>query len=210
MSNTAARLAWIVERLRTVLGAFMAAQSRAPQLVWIGAQPYLPIASPEALPKLSTETWRFFWNRLGRLANRFQILFDRWHTGRLPARRAARPAQQAHPVKRRLTPLPRAHGWANRRIPKSAPCAGQLHALLTAPETAAFVAAAPQAGRLLRPLCHALGVALPPWLSLPLRPRPPRAKPAPSRPPETGPLPPQRKPPPYVLAAARVWKRNEG
>lgn len=42
------------------------------------------------------------------------------------------------------------------------------------PEARALVAAAPRAGRLLRPLCRIFGVRVPDWLKLPRRPRKPR------------------------------------
>jgi hypothetical protein len=51
---------------------------------------------------------------------------------------------------------------------------GHVYALLADPDTQALVAAAPQAGRILRPLCHTIGVELPDWLKLPKRPRKPR------------------------------------
>ncbi len=41
--------------------------------------------------------------------------------------------------------------------------------------------ATPQAARLLRPLCHALGVDQPAWLNRPPRPRPARKPPKPRR-----------------------------
>jgi hypothetical protein len=92
-----------------------------------------------------------------------------------------------------------------------------LAALLRDPETQAFHAAAPQAGRLLRPLCQALGVRQPDWLRRPPRPRPaarraPRPRPqgaAPPRP-RTHPspmLPTDRPLQGYVLRAADAWKK---
>ena len=75
----------------------------------------------------------------------------------------------------------------------------------------ALLATAPQAGRLLRPLCHALAVDLPACLRRPsrprARPRAPRPAPAPQPP---APQPPAPQPPaprfePYVAAAARAW-----
>ena len=73
------------------------------------------------------------------------------------------------------TRLPTTRGWINARIPDAAPCAGTLILLLQDPEMPALVRAAPQTGRLLRPLCRALAVDLPDWLRLP--PRPPSPPP---------------------------------
>ena len=51
------------------------------------------------------------------------------------------------------------------------------HMLLHHPDLPAFLAAAPQAARLLRPICRLLQVDLPPILQLPPRPKPaPRPK----------------------------------
>ncbi len=73
-----------------------------------------------------------------------------------------------------------------------------------------FLAAAPQAGRILRPLCHMLGIALPAILQLPAPPprrkpvKPPRPKPAPL--PPLLPLHPQRRPRP--LPFIDVLRKN--
>jgi hypothetical protein len=52
----------------------------------------------------------------------------------------------------------------------------ELEEMLEDPETPAQVAAAPQLGRVLRPLCRMLAVKPPAWLRLPRRARPPVAK----------------------------------
>ena len=52
---------------------------------------------------------------------------------------------------------------------EAAGCGSQLQFLLTDPEFAALIAAAPQMGRVLRPLCRMLGVELPPLLARPSR-----------------------------------------
>ncbi len=92
--------------------------------------------------------------------------------------------------------------------------ASQLAFLLHQPGVAETLAASPAAARTLRPLCRMLGVELPAPLRLP--PPPPRAAPPP-KPPQAnppGPRPPKLPPlnpplQPYVLAAARAWKRPE-
>jgi hypothetical protein len=69
-------------------------------------------------------------------------------------------------------------------VPEAAAAGSQLRHLLADPEMAALIEAAPQMGRLLRPLCRSLGVRLPPGLLPPPRapkPRKPRS-PQPPRP----------------------------
>jgi hypothetical protein len=81
------------------------------------------------------------------------------------------------------------------RLTQNAASSGsQLHYLLTDPEFAAFLAAAPQAGRLLRPLCRALGISRNPDLpgalfETPDLPRPTRPRPKPPAAPSPAPLP---------------------
>ena len=88
------------------------------------------------------------------------------------------------------------------------PCAeagAWLHYFLQRDDMPAFLAAVPRAGRLLRPLCHMLGVPLPEYLKLPPRPRKPRA-----RKPRT----PRARSlslegfPPYLQRAIRHWRRQ--
>jgi hypothetical protein len=102
------------------------------------------------------------WKRLARLTSRFDALLARLDAGHpaplrrprvLPARTAARAAPA--PGLR----LPGSRYWLIRLLPGEAASYGsQLQALLAKPETAALLAAAPEAGRILRPLCRLLGV----------------------------------------------------
>ncbi len=71
---------------------------------------------------------------------------------------------------------------------------------------AEFVPAVPRAGRLLRPLVHALGLAEPTWLALPPRPARTRTPPAALRP-EPGT--PDRPLPANIRAAVRAWKKYD-
>ncbi len=213
MLTIAIRLVTLVTHLRQAVAAHLERQARPTPVVWLGAQAFVPAPSPDRLPRLPTEAWLLLWRRLGRLATRFEILFARWTAGHLPRRRPSRPRTTAHPAtpSQPSTPrLPRVHGWVNHRIPDAAPPSGHLGALLRDPVTRAFVQAAPQAGRLLRPLCRALGVPQPEWLKLPVRTRKqrPTRHPAPeSTPPPAGP---DRPLPPYVRSAARAWKPRFG
>jgi hypothetical protein len=109
--------------------------------------------------------------RLHRLAARLTSLFARIQAGKNPRPRAARPTTGPG---RRKPRLPDSSGWLLRLVPGTAEYAGQVQALLDDPQTAALLEAAPQAGRILRPLCRMLALPLPDYLR---RPRPPSAPP---------------------------------
>ncbi len=104
------------------------------------------------------------WSRLRRTAERFARLAAKVHAGTLPPpRRRLRSPRPARPQPLRL---PRGFAWLVRRLPQAAAAASQLQHLLADPAMADLLAAAPQAGRLLRPLCQMLGVRPPPARSL--------------------------------------------
>lgn len=134
------------------------------------------------------------WQRLRRLAVRF-------------ARLAATPARPRKTARSGCagprSPLPRRFAWLTRLIPGTASVAAPFRAMLETPELAALVAETPQAGRILRPLCHTLGIRPPTWL------RRPRAKPRAPKPPA-----PQAKPPeppaPMHPAPNPLWSRAPG
>ena len=207
MLHFTARLVAILASLPTAIAAHAARESRARATTWLGALAYQPAqpANPLAIPPLATERWTLLWHRLGRMANRFQALLQRFQANTLPAPRPSRAGQPARQPGTPRLALPRAHGWVNHRIPESAPCTGQLADLLLDPALPAFLARAPQAGRLLRPLCRALGVPLPPCLALPPRPRPARSRPATPAPESAS----DRPLPAYVRAAARAWRKYD-
>ncbi len=128
------------------------------------------------------------WSRLRRTAERFARLAAKVRAGTLPPpRRRLRSPRPARPQPLRL---PRGVAWLLRRLPQAAAAASQLQHLLADPAMADLLAAAPQAGRLLRPLCQMLGVRPPPARSLssgrkqagPVGPPPPVRPAAPSRP----------------------------
>jgi len=124
------------------------------------------------------------WNRLSRLTTRFNALVARLAAGRpaAPHRPRTRPARAA-PEPGTLR-LPNAYGWLIRLLPGEAACCGsQLQALLADPQMAALLAAAPEAGRILRPLCRLLMIEPEGLLALPSAagkppPRPRAIKPA--------------------------------
>jgi hypothetical protein len=70
--------------------------------------------------------------------------------------------------------------WFRKLFPDTAtPLAGHLNQMVEGEaEVKALVAASPEAGRILRPMCHMVGLKVPEWLRLPRRPRKPRRDPA--------------------------------
>jgi len=71
---------------------------------------------------------------------------------------------------------PRKRGWVTHLAPPCAEAGGWLSYFLQREDMPAFLQAVPRAGRLLRPLCHMLGVTPPEYLQLPPRPRTPRKR----------------------------------
>ncbi len=144
------------------------------------------------------------WGYFGRLARRIDRLFARWQAGTLPKPRAPRPrAARIAPAAPPTYPrMPNRNAWYARDSREGRIRGTQLHhLLLTPPEFPAFLAAAPQLGRLLRPLCRMLDAPLLPALALPSRP----PKPRPVKPRLTKPRPakPRRQPPtPHQAAVA--------
>jgi hypothetical protein len=120
------------------------------------------------------------WGRMQRLAERFARLRARLEAGTLrpPRARGERddePAPEARPrvrVRRPWLPfLPRTFGWFARTVPGAGPAAQEFEMLLASPGMPALISVAPQAGRILRPLAHMLGVRRPEFLRLPRRKR---------------------------------------
>ncbi len=112
---------------------------------------------------------------LFRSAKRLESLTQRWKTGKL---RTRKPRQRAPRDPAKPAP-PRAHtrkSWLPALVPPAMSVADLLTALMEAPETRALIEAAPQAGRIFRPICRMFGIAVPDHLKLPARaPRAPRA-----------------------------------
>ena len=134
--------------------------------------------------------------RVSRLTARLLRLLAQLEAGTLPPprkrpKRAPTPKleakPEADPPARPARPkLSRAFGWLGRTVWEARISGSQLRTLLAEPEVQELLAATPQAGRILRPLCQMLGVELPPVLQLPARPRakrPSRARPKRPRPP---------------------------
>ena len=70
---------------------------------------------------------------------------------------------------RKPWPLPRTIGWIGRNVAGAWLCTRALEQLLAEAEMPSLVAAVPQSGRLLRPLCDLLWVKPPEYLRLPRR-----------------------------------------
>jgi len=122
------------------------------------------------------------WIYLTRPAQRLARLIAKLQAGTLAPPRP-RPVPTAPPTPRApKLRLPNRHAWLIRLIQRTAQLNAQLEIFMSRPEMAELLAAAPQAGRILRPLCRMLGIRpLPPVLRLPpmpRRPRPPKPKPA--------------------------------
>ena len=207
MSSIAERLAWIITTLCGALGAYGRRIASPPQPVWLGTRCFHPAIEPERLPRLPIPLWNLFIRRVQRTAARIQVLYDQWCAGTLkPTRHRTRP----HMPRPHSPRLPRGFAWATARARELAPTAGMLHSLLQEhPESRRFLAEVPRAARLVRPLCQALGIAQPPWLRLPPRPRPPR-KPRPRRDRPPALTDPSLGLQPYVIAAARAAKKQYG
>jgi hypothetical protein len=230
MLDVVDRLTLILTMLQQAVAQFLAREARGPYSVWLGTRHYVAVArrdpnAPPAPRPIPADTWRLLAARAERLAWRFRRLVEAWQAGTLPPPRPCAAATPPHapaagtpapgtPAMRPPAPrLPRERGWVNRRLGPAAPCAGLLHALLQFPALQSFVAQVPRAGRLLRPICHALAVDHPAWLKLPSRPAPRRPRARPSSPP-TPPTPirgtPDRPLQPYVRAVVRAWKIRHG
>lgn len=112
------------------------------------------------------------WNRLSRAILRFTALVRDARNNIPPPIRPARsgcaPQHPAQPPKPRPQTLamPRRFGWLFAPVPDAAALGSQLAHLLTDPELIAMIEADRRFGRLLRPLCHTLGIR-PPCLQRP-------------------------------------------
>ena len=104
--------------------------------------------------------------RLARMGTRHERLIARWRAGTLPPPRAARPGEarageaRAEAQAERAVSIirfPSAAGWLRLKLGYEVSVyGGYLQQQLTEAECAAFLAACPQAGRILRPLLRML------------------------------------------------------
>ena len=100
------------------------------------------------------------WGRIARMGNRLERLIALWRAGKLPKARAARARAAGRDCAPRATPtvrFPTTPGWLRQTLGyEVGACGSQLQHLLTEAECQAFLAAVPQAGRILRPLLRML------------------------------------------------------
>jgi hypothetical protein len=119
------------------------------------------------------------WGRLRRLSARFARLAAAVRDGRLSSprlRSSPRAGSDARPATPRPPSLPqprlpRGFGWLLRLVPGSAVYGSQIEHWLADPELASLLKEAPQAGRILRPLCRMLAIQPGPALRLTRRER---------------------------------------
>lgn len=120
------------------------------------------------------------WRRLHDTLARIDRLADRWRRNRHRPR--TRPARQRPPSPAPTLRAPSGHAWLIRLHQPLAQWAPRIEKLINDPEIITLCAAAPQAGRLLRPWCRAFGLTPPPHIARPPAPRklrPAKSKPAP-------------------------------
>ena len=164
MQSIATRFTEILGRLRQAVAIFANRQAQKPLVVSLGSQTYVELTPPSPHATIPMATWFLLTEHLGRLAQRFRAVVARLEAGYPANPRPSRIRSGPRPTAPRL---PTARGWINARVPDAAPCAGTLLILLQDPAMPEFVARAPQAGRLLRPICRALAVDIPDWLRHP-------------------------------------------
>ena len=96
------------------------------------------------------------WGRIARMRTRLERLVAQWRAGTLPKPRKPGAGRKAG-TRKMGQRYPSAAGWLFARVWNAGAFGTPLQHLLTHDECAAFLAAAPQAGRILRPLLHMLG-----------------------------------------------------
>ena len=163
------RLTLVVQALRAAIAAHAARDRAAVAVAWL------------------------VWPYLNRLAARFAALTLRVQAGKVAAApttrlRAAAEVPRLQVPRPRPPALPQGFAWLARFAPGILPLRSQVCHLLGDPELAALLAAAPGAGRILRPLCRMLGIEAGPGF-------PPALFQRPDPPPPPDPLPPSDPPP---------------
>jgi hypothetical protein len=100
------------------------------------------------------------WGRIGRISTRLERLIALWRAGKLPKARSWLGRVPGAAPRGVVSGLPRVPGWLLVAVRDAAPFGAGLETMLSEAECAAFLAAVPQARRLLRPLCRMLGVGV--------------------------------------------------
>jgi hypothetical protein len=100
-----------------------------------------------------------FWNRLGRVTRRFERLMALLAAGHLPQ---PRPQPGRTAPTRPKPPIPTAKGWLVRiMLHDGGACGSRIQHLMSQPGFSELLAICPAVGRVLRPLCHMLGLPNP-------------------------------------------------
>ena len=98
------------------------------------------------------------WGRIARMGTRLERLIALWRAGELPAPRASQARRVHAPSGKTRFKFPTAQGWLALYVREALPFGTQLEHYLTDAECQAFLAAVPQAGRIVRPLLQMLVV----------------------------------------------------
>ena len=113
------------------------------------------------------------YRRIGGIAGRIERMLTRLRAGRLWRVMQREPVQRQSSRSKPRFVLPRRFGWLVRAGGHRAASFGsQIQEVLNTTEIVELLAASPQAGRLLRPLCRALAVELPTIAATPRQPAP--------------------------------------
>ena len=99
------------------------------------------------------------WGQIGRISARLERLVALWRAGMLPPPRPHR-AGQPRVGGRATSVSPMAPAWLLEAVREARASGSQLEQLLSQTECAEFLAAVPQARRILRPLCRMLGLGV--------------------------------------------------
>ena len=102
------------------------------------------------------------WGRIGRIRTRLERLVALWRAGMLPPPRPSRAgeARAAGRAVRAASIIPRVPAWLLVAVREAGSVRAGLENLLSEAECVEFLAACPQAGRILRPLCRMLGIGV--------------------------------------------------
>jgi hypothetical protein len=100
------------------------------------------------------------WGRIGRINARLERMITLWRAGILPKARAPRGKVPGMAARKIVRIFPSAPAWLLVAVREAAPLGVMLQNALSEAECAEFLAAYPQARRLLRPLSRMLGVGV--------------------------------------------------
>ena len=100
------------------------------------------------------------WGRIGRISGRLERMITLWRAGILPTLRAPRGKVPGMAGRKIVRVFPATPAWLVVAVREAASLAAMLQNTLSEAECEEFLAAYPQARRLLRPLCRMLGVGV--------------------------------------------------